>query len=340
VAGSVPTTAVVPSPTCRVALPLPRKRARGHPDRGDINGRAINSRDINGCVIDEHGGTRMHIEVEPSGQHCGAIVRGVDLRELDAAGAETLRGIWLRHRVIALPGQRLDLGEFERAAALFGPFGEDPYFRTLPGHPHVAEIRREADETTPLFAEGWHSDWSFLPVPPAMTLLYGRVIPPVGGDTLYADQHAAYEALPDAMKARLDGLLGIHSARRGYSRAGMYGDRDVGRSMAIVPSDSALATQLHPLVRVHPETGLKALFLSPGYTIGVEGMHDDDAQALLRELYAHQAEERFVYRHRWSEGMVTMWDNRAVIHAATGGYQGHQRLLHRITISERNPPRD
>lgn len=278
----------------------------------------------------------MTMRVEPSGQVCGALVHGIDLRTLDATGAEALRAVWLRYRVIALPEQQLTLTEFERIAALFGPYGVDPYFRALDGHPHVAEIRREANETTPLFAEGWHSDWSFLASPPAMTLLLARVIPPVGGDTLYADQHAAYVALSAEMKSRLDGLMGIHSARRAYSRAGAYGDRDVGRSMSIVPSDSALATQLHPLVRRHPETGELGLFASPGYTIGIDGMSDEEANALLSELFAHQHLPEFIYRHRWSEGMLTMWDNRAVNHAATGGYQGHARLLQRITIAERH----
>jgi taurine dioxygenase len=144
-----------------------------------------------------------------------------------------------------------------------------------------------------------------------------------------------YEALDADMKAKLFGLQGIHSARRGYSKSGQYGEKDVGRSMAIVYSDDALATQLHPLVQHHPETGRPALFLSPGYTIGVEGLADAEAQELLLFLYAHQAQEQFVYRHHWQENMLTMWDNRAVIHAATGGYQGHRRLLQRITITSR-----
>ena len=278
----------------------------------------------------------MSLTVTPSGAACGATVHGLDLRAMTPALAAEIRGLWLQHKVLAFPDQDLTLEAFEHLATFFGPFGEDPYFRTLPGHPHVAEIRREADEKTPLFAEGWHSDWSFLDQPPAMTLLYGRIIPPVGGDTLYADQAAAYAALSDTMKARLEGLMGIHSARRGYSRAGAYGEKDVGRSMAIVFDDSALATRLHPLVLTHPETGVKALFLSPGYTIGIDGMPEAEAQQLLLELYAWQSREPFVYRHAWSEGMVTMWDNRAVIHAATGGYDGHQRLLQRITIAPRD----
>ena len=116
----------------------------------------------------------------------------------------------------------------------------------------------------------------------------------------------------------------------------MYGERDKGRSMAIKYGDSALKTQLHPLARPHTETGRLALYVSPGYTIGIDGMPDDEAQALLLELYAHQIAEPFIYRHTWSTGMVTFWDNRAVNHAATGGYEGYRRLLHRITISERH----
>jgi taurine dioxygenase len=276
------------------------------------------------------------ILVEPSGASCGASISGVDLAgELSPELVAEIRRVWLQHLVVAFPDQHLSLERYEEVAQLFGEFGEDPYFKGLANHPHIAEVKREADETTPLFAEGWHSDWSFLETPPSGTLLYGCVIPPTGGDTLYANQYAAYDALGTEMKAQLDGLMGIHSARRGYSKAGQYGEKDVGRSMAIVYSDDALATQLHPLVQPHPETGRPALFLSPGYTIGVEGMDPTEAQELLMFLYKHQAKEEFVYRHRWSENMLTMWDNRAVIHAATGGYQGHQRLLQRITITTR-----
>jgi taurine dioxygenase len=275
----------------------------------------------------------LSIIVEPKSAPCGAVIRGVDFSaEVSAETVDEIRSAWLEHLVIAFPDQHLSLERYEEVALLFGRYGQDPYFRGLPDHPPIAEVKREADEQTPLFAEGWHSDWSFLERPPSGTLLYGRVIPPVGGDTLYANQYAAYEALDDAMKAKLDGLLGIHSARRGYSRQGLYGEKDAGRSMAIIYSDDALATQLHPLVQRHPETGRPALFLSPGYTIGIEGMDPTEAQELLVRLYTHQAKEEFVYRHSWSENMLTLWDNRAVVHAATGGYQGHRRLLQRITI--------
>jgi taurine dioxygenase len=185
-----------------------------------------------------------------------------------------------------------------------------------------------------LFAESWHSDWSFLASPPSATVLYGDVIPPIGGDTLFANQYAAWDALSDERKALLKTLQGIHSARRGYAREGLYGEKDKGRSMAIKYSDSALATQLHPIARVHPESGRTALFVSMGYTIGIDGMPEAESAPLLMELFAHQSKPEFVYRHRWSPNMLVMWDNRCVIHAATGGYQGHRRLLHRITVAE------
>lgn len=278
----------------------------------------------------------MALEIEPSGASCGATVRGVDLRgPLSKETTAEIRHAWLDHQVIGLPGQTLSLDELERLAPAFGEYGEDPFIAALPGHPHVIEVKREADETTPLFAEGWHSDWSFLPNPPSGTLLYGRIIPPVGGDTLYANQYAAYEALSDEVKDRIDGLMGIHSARRGYSPKGAYGEKDVGRSMAIRFSDDAMKTHLHPIVKPHSETGRRALFVNPGYTIGIDAMAQDEADDLLKMLFQHQVQPDFIYRHRWEEGMLTLWDNRCLLHSATGGYQGYRRLLHRVTVAER-----
>jgi taurine dioxygenase len=277
----------------------------------------------------------MPLTVTPQAAPCGATVKGIDLRKpLAADTVAELRQAWLQHQVLAFPGQDLSLDDLERIALHFGPFGTDPFFGSVPGHPHVAQVRRDADEKTKIFAETWHSDWSFLARPPQATLLYGSVIPSVGGDTLFASQYAAWEALSPALQALLRGRQGIHSARRGYARDGMYGERDQGRSMAIRYGDDALATQAHPIARVHPETGRTALFVSPGYTIGIEGLADAEAQPLLMELFRHQVREDFVYRHRWQTGMLLMWDNRCVVHAATGGYDGHARLLHRITVAE------
>jgi taurine dioxygenase len=281
----------------------------------------------------------MSLEVTVQEQACGALVSGVDLSApLTPEQSAELRALWLQHLVLGFPDQHLTLPALERFALSIGPYGSDPYFDAVPGHPHVAQVRREADETTAIFADNWHSDWSFLPNPPAATLLHGDIIPPVGGDTLFANQYAAWDALPQTLRDTVANRQGVHSARRGYAREGRYGESDKGRSMAIRYDDSALATHCHPIARRHPETGRVALYVSPGYTIAIDGLPDDESDAVLRELFDHQGRPAFVYRHSWTTGMLVMWDNRCLVHAATGGYQGYQRLLHRITVGERSAP--
>ena len=278
----------------------------------------------------------MSIEVRPSGQACGARVTGVDLTEpLDADTVATLRAIWLEHHVLAFPDQPMSDDDLERFTIAFGGFGEDPFIAPISGRDHVIAIRRTAHETAPLFAENWHTDWSFQARPPAGTCLFGITIPPHGGDTLYADQHAALDAMPAALRARLEGRLAIHSARGGYAPSGMYGtaDQRTDRSMDIRPSDAAMATQLHPIVRDHPETGRPGLFGCISYVIGIDAMPEEDARPLLVEWYQWQTREEFWYRHEWEPQMLVMWDNRSVLHKATGGYEGHERLLHRTTIA-------
>lgn len=275
----------------------------------------------------------MTIEITPSGQACGATVRGVDLRTLDEVTTADIRSAWLEHKVLAFPDQLLTDDDLEAFTLRFGPFGDDPFFEAIDGHPHIAAIRRTADETSSLFAENWHADWSFQEFPPDGTCLYSKIVPPVGGHTLYANQQAALEAMPADLRRRIDGLVAIHSARGGYAPDGTYGDDDrAGRSMQIRPSEAAYATQAHPLVRPHPETGAETLYSTIGYIIGIDGMPDDEARPLLGELYAWQVREEFQYRHAWEPNMLVMWDNRCVLHRATGGYEGHERLLHRTTI--------
>jgi taurine dioxygenase len=277
----------------------------------------------------------MAIEVSKQPASCGALVRGLDLtRELSAGLVAEIRAVWLEYQVVAFPDQPMDVTDIERFATYMGPNGEDPYIEAIAGHPRVVQVKREPDEKAPIFAETWHSDWSFLKHPPAATVLYGNIIPPTGGDTMFADQYAAWDGLPGSMKALLKDRKAIHSARKGYAKDGMYGEKDKGRSMAIKYGDSALKTQLHPLARPHTETGRLALYVSPGYTIGIDGFPDNEATPILKELYAHQAKPEYVYRHKWSQGMLLMWDNRCVIHAATGGYEGLRRLLHRITVAD------
>ena len=279
----------------------------------------------------------MVLTVTPSGQACGARVEGIDLtQELSDAQVSELRQLWLEHKVIALPNQPLMPEDLERVAQYFGEVGEDPFFGHIDGYPNICAIQRDADEKTPIFAEIFHTDWSFMDVPPAGTALFGITIPPHGGDTLFSDQVKAYEEMPDELRERVEGLTAIHSAARGYAPDGAYGDGDQasGRSMQIKPSEKARETCSHPLVRVHHETGTKALFSSAAYIQGFEGMSPEDAEALIMELYVYQTQEKFQYRHKWEKDMLVIWDNRSLLHSATGGFDGYDRLLHRVTIAD------
>jgi taurine dioxygenase len=274
------------------------------------------------------------MRVEPTGQACGAVVTGIDLAgALDQEQVAAIRVAWLAHHVLVFSDQRLNDDDLEAFTLAMGGFGEDPFIAPIPGRQHIIAVAREVDETAPIFAETWHTDWSFQSHPPAGTCLYGITIPPVGGDTLFANQHLALDAMPAALRARIEGRMAIHSAQKAYAPDGFYGAADTGRSMDIRPSESARATQLHPFIRRHPETGREGLFGCLGYIIGFEGMADEEALPLLAELYHWQGQERFQYRHRWQPGMLVMWDNRSVLHAATGGYAGHARRLHRTTIA-------
>ena len=278
----------------------------------------------------------MAINVVKSGQACGATVTGADLTApLDTETVAELRAAWLEHHVLAFPDQAMTDDDLERFTLAFGGFGDDPFIAPIEGRDHVIAVERRADETAPLFAENWHSDWSFQATPPSGTCLFGVQIPPMGGDTLYANQHAALDAMPADLRARLDGKMAVHSARGGYAPDGTYGadDQATDRSMDIRPSVEAMATQLHPIIREHPETGRLGVFSCIGYIIGIEGMADGAARELLFELYAWQTRDEFQYRHVWQQDMLTMWDNRSVLHKATGGYDGHHRLLHRTTIA-------
>lgn len=278
----------------------------------------------------------MTITVQPSGEACGARVTGCDLSgDLTPALIAEIRAAWLEHKVLAFADQRMDDDALERFTLAMGGFGEDPFFDPIPGRKNIAAILREADEQAPLFAENWHSDWSFLAQPPSGTCLLAIDIPPVGGDTLFANQVAAFAALPAEQQEYLRSLTAIHSAKLAYAPDGTYGERDqaTDRSMAIRPDESANATHTHPLIRRHPETGEEAIFSTLGYIIGIEGMDQAEAMALLMELAAWQSRDEFLYCHRWEPNMLILWDNRAVLHKATGGYEGHRRELHRTTIA-------
>lgn len=275
------------------------------------------------------------IKVRPTGAALGAQVTGIDLSApLDDETIAEIRSAWLDHLVLAFPEQPMSHEDLERFTRYFGDFGEDPFITPLPDRPHIIEVKRGADEKASVFAAAWHSDWSFQATPPAATILHAKIIPPQGGDTLFCNQYAAYEALSEATKARIETLQAVHSAGLAYAPDGVYGDNDgADRSMTIRPDQSAHASRLHPVVKTHRETGRKALFVNPGYVRTLDGVSDEEAFYLLVEMYEACHAEANVYRHVWAPDMLVMWDNRCTQHMATGGYDGHARLLHRTTVA-------
>ena len=278
----------------------------------------------------------MVLNVKVSDQACGAEITGVDLtRDLSEKEVISIREAWLTHHVLSFPDQAMSDDDLERFTLYFGSFGDDPFIASIPGRENIIAVKRLADEKVPVFADNWHTDWSFQENPPAGTCLFGKIIPSEGGDTLFANQHLALENMPSSLREKLEDKLAIHSALVPYSPGGGYGDKDreMGRSMDIRASDQALAKQLHPIIAQHPETKKEGIYGTIGYIIGIDGMDNQDAMKLLMELSAWQCKEEFIYQHKWKKDMLIMWDNRSVLHRATGGYEGQDRLLHRTTIA-------
>ncbi len=275
----------------------------------------------------------MH--VEPVSGTLGAEVSGIDLRdELSPSCVAELRAAFNEHQVLFFRDQDLSATEQIAFGRRFGPLGTHPYVAANPAHPEVIDIVTEADDRVN-FGGGWHSDVTFLAEPDLGSILYAVDVPPAGGDTLFASQVAAYEALSPTMRGLLDGLVGIHSASKQYGGAG-YSQQ----SSAIAThgeADAASSRVEHPVVRTHPETGRQALYVNEAFTIGIKGMSRAESVALLGFLFEHATAEPFTCRFRWRDGSVAMWDNRSVQHYALHDYRGQRRVMRRITICGDRP---
>ena len=275
----------------------------------------------------------MRVSENLSKNGIGVQVTDFSLADLTEENISFLRSKWVEYGLIVFPKLPLSHDEFKDFALSFGDFGDDPFISSLPDYPNIAEIKRSANEKATPFGGTWHSDWSFMKKPPSATLLHSKIIPPVGGNTLFANTERSFAALPEEMKNKLRNLKVIHSAKIPYADDGFYALEKEERSMKILPSKEAKATFSHPMVKIHPETNKECLFINPVYTINVEGFSENASQQLLWELYEHMIQEQFVYEHVWNDDMLIMWDNRTVMHQATGGYDGYDRLLHRITLA-------
>ena len=269
----------------------------------------------------------------------GAVISNINISDkLSNADIKYIKKLWNEVYVLVFPNQILEHSQFENFSLIFGEFGEDPFIKSIKDHPNIIEVKRTAMEKASHFGGSWHSDWSFQKTPPSATLLHSKIIPPEGGDTLFANTISAYEDLPNDTKMEIENLKVIHSAALPYAEDGFYAlEKNKDRSMKINPSSEANKTFSHPLVRTHPDTKKKGLFINPVYSIAIEGIEKVESDKLLNQLYLHMTQDKYIYRHTWKKHMLVIWDNRAVMHQATGNYDGHDRLLHRITIQGERP---
>jgi taurine dioxygenase len=273
------------------------------------------------------------MRVEPLAGALGAEISGVDLsRDLSDATVAEIRRAWLAHLVIFFRDQDLPPARFLAFAKRFGEPIEYPFVKGLDEFPEIIPVLKLEHETIN-FGGIWHSDTTYLEVPPMASMLVAREVPPAGGDTEFANMYLAYETLSSGMKRLLDGLVAVNSSAAA----------DVSRTREDRLKDSARAdakkeyTASHPVVRVHPETGRRALYVNVAHTFRFEGMTAEESAPILKFLYAHQTRAELTCRFRWRPGSVAFWDNRCAQHNAINDYQGHKRLLHRITLAGDKP---
>ena len=273
------------------------------------------------------------IEVHKIAGALGAEISGVDLaHDLDADTIAAIRRVWLDNLVVFFRNQDLPPAQFLAAAKRFGEPIEYPFVKGLDGFPEIiAVVKLEHEKVN--FGGVWHSDTSYLEVPPMATMLIAREVPPVGGDTIFANQYLAYETLSDGMKRLLDGLIAVNtSAKADSTRTREDRLRDSGKAEA----RKEYAGE-HPAVRTHPETGRKALYVNVAHTVRFKDMTEAESAPILDFLYRHQTRPEFTCRFHWEPGSIALWDNRCVQHNPVNDYHGHRRLMHRITLKGDRP---
>ena len=257
----------------------------------------------------------------------GAEITGVDLRaRLDAGMAAAVRGALLAHGVVFFRDQDLSPEQFRMFAGRFGQPVEYPFVRGLEGYPEIIQVLKREEERNN-FGGIWHSDTSYLDEPPMGSILLARELPPYGGDTLFASQVAAYEALSDGLKQTLDGLRAVNTSAKA----------DVSRTREDRVKDSGTAAKdyaaEHPVVRTHPETGRRALYVNVAHTARFAGWTEEESSPLLAYLFAHQVRPEFTCRFRWTPNAIAFWDNRATQHNPVNDYHGFRRSMLRITLA-------
>jgi taurine dioxygenase len=271
------------------------------------------------------------IEVEPLAGSIGAVIAGVDLCDLDDETVAEIRRAWLEHLVVFFRYQELDADRYVAFARRIGQPVEYPFVKGLDSHPEIIAVDKLPHETVN-FGGIWHSDTVYLEQPPMATMLLAREVPPFGGDTLFANMYAAYESLSPGLRRALDGLRAVNSsALADVSKTREDRIRDAGYE------DEQQYLAVHPVVRTHPETGRRALYVNPAHTASFEEMTEAESRPLLDHLFRHSTRPEFTCRFQWEVGSLALWDNRCAMHNPINDYHGYTRRMHRITLAGERP---
>ena len=274
--------------------------------------------------------------IEPLAGALGAEIRGIDLKEAADRNYHAIHEAFLKYSVLVFRDQELQPADLMRVGTRFGEPCYYPFVTGIDGYPFIFEVVKEENETVN-FGGNWHSDTTYLPQPPRATLLYALETPTHGGDTLFANTAAAYDALSEAMRALVDKLVGVNSASLKVTGGRRKLHSPIG-GMKVHDTEKADELEAeHPVARTHPGTGRKALYVSRSHTIRFRDMSEEESRPLIDFLQLQQIRPEFTCRVRWSPGTLTVWDNRCTQHCAVNDYHGQRRRMRRLTVGAETP---
>ncbi len=278
------------------------------------------------------------LKITPLTGALGAEVTGIDLNKMSKADEQTLDQAFHDYLVLCIRDQDMSPEELLALTKHLGGVGDTPYLTGLADYPDVVPLIKEANEKSPVtFGAGWHTDFTFQPIPPDRTILYAIDVPPAGGDTLYCNLYRAYDLLSRGLQEALENLTAIHSAVRSYGPAASM--KNHMENMTIINDENEPEEMEHPVIRVHPRTGKKALWVNPVYTIRFKDMTEAESKPMLDYLNKIAVNPSLTCRVAWQPGTLTMWDNRCTQHCATMDYTGHRREMLRTTVAGQAPIR-
>lgn len=282
------------------------------------------------------------ISISPASGALGAEISGVDLsKPLDTETLAEIKRAFAEYLVIYFHDQTITPTQQCDFARNFGPLTKHPFIKTLPEYPEVAPLIREADATELNFGGQWHCDATFMESPPLGSTLYAVEPSAVGGDTMFSNLYLAYETLSPGMREVCDRLIVIHSAAVSYDpdrgAADPKKSKVAQKGMAFEIKEDVTKEMEHPLVRIHPDTGRKLLFVANGYQLRFKDMTEEESKPLFDFLVFHASRPEFTCRFRYRKGTMGFWDNRAVQHFAVNDYHGYRRVMHRVQVGGDRP---